>query len=252
MDPDLEIPVLQRTERQGVVIILGVRRVDRKGQHVAEVPAALQILVRNLVADLVGGVLHLLVEAVRKAELREDGVHLRVILPRHAEEIDDVPARDGFPAVPPVYDGGDLHAGYRMLLVRDGDGNVIGHGPGGHQDPGLAVPDDVEDPHERTAGPLQDRDDLPFRALAALFLGDDDTDLVLVKGSPALPGTDENRIWNALDADEEVSFPVHPGDALDFDPGNLLFRLFSQFAALSAAGFLSGHIVYRISTLGLT
>ena len=141
---------------------------------------------------------------------------------------------------------------YNPQVHYDGDGNVIGHGPGGHQDPRLAVPDDMEDSDERTAGPLQDRDDLPFRALSALFLGDDDTDLVLVKGSPAFPGTDEYRIGNTVDADEEVPFPVHPGHTLDFDPRMLLFRLFSQFAALSAAGFLSGHIVYRISTLGLT
>ena len=119
MDAHLEVAVVQLAEGQGVVVVLGVGRVDGEGEGLAEVLAAGAVLVGDFVGNGIRGVLHGLVELVRKAELRQDGVHFGVVLARHAQDVHDVADGAGFAARPLVHDGRDLHAAHAAF--RDGD-----------------------------------------------------------------------------------------------------------------------------------
>ena len=213
MDADLVIPVFQFPEGEGVVIVLGIGRIDGECQDVPEIAAALEVLFRDLVRNRVRGILHLLAEAVRQAELRQDGMHLGLVLPGLPEEIDDVAMGRRRAPVPAVHDGRDLQARHRLLrILRHGDGNVVRHGPRGHQHPGLAFRHDMEDAHERALRPLQDGDDLAFPAPAARAarLGFHDPHDVLVQRAAALRRPDINVLVLSLDPHEDQPFAVHP------------------------------------------
>ena len=93
MDTDLVVAVVQLAERQGVVEVLGVGRVDGEGEDLAEVLAACAVLVGDDVGDEVGGVLHLFLELVGEAELRQDGVHFGIVLAGHAQDVHNVAVR---------------------------------------------------------------------------------------------------------------------------------------------------------------
>ena len=211
MHADLVVAVGQRLERQRVVEILGVRRVDSERECIAEILAALAVGIRDLVGNLVGGVLHLGIETVGEVELRQDGVHLSVVVSRHAEHVGQVPPGTRLTPLPVVHDRRDLHPGLRA----EGRGrfgvhlDVVGHRLALHQDPGLG-PDGMVIAHERLLRALDDLDHLAFAALVpGLLPGDGHAHGVAVQRVAGLGGLDEDIVVLAVDDDEDVPFAGH-------------------------------------------
>ena len=93
MHSDLPIAVGKLADREGVVEILGVARVDGEGGDAAEILALGHLLFCDTLADLLGCFLHIFGIFVREAELGEDGVHLGVVLPFRSEDVEDFAAR---------------------------------------------------------------------------------------------------------------------------------------------------------------
>ena len=96
--------VVEPSDGQRVVEVLGVVRVDGAREDVAEVLALLQILLGYLARYLVGGVFHSLRIFVGQAILREDGVHLNVVVARRSEHINHFAEHAPVLAVGPLND----------------------------------------------------------------------------------------------------------------------------------------------------
>ena len=62
-------------------------RVYGEGEHVAHVAAAVDFLLGNLLGDAVGYGLHVLGVGVRQAELRQDGMHLGIVLASASQNV---------------------------------------------------------------------------------------------------------------------------------------------------------------------
>ena len=71
---------LELTERQGIIEVLGIFGVDGTSPHVSEVLTALDFLGSDARFNLVGSLLHVLGIPVRQSVLRQDGVHLHVVV----------------------------------------------------------------------------------------------------------------------------------------------------------------------------
>ena len=206
----LVVAVFQFAEAEGIVVVLGVRGVDGEGEGAAEVPAVRAVLVGDSVRDLIGGVFHFLGEAVGKAEFGQDGVHLRLILSGHAQDVHYMAVRSGFSALPAVYHGGYLHA--FLATLRHGYGNVVGHGFGAHEHPGLLA-HNVQDTHERLVAAFQHGDDFSAAALGAahLFLGNGYPHQIPVQGPAGFGGLHVHILFLPLDAHEHKALARHQG-----------------------------------------
>ena len=79
--------VLQHLYADGIVKVLGIVRVYGEGEHVAHVAAAVDFLLGNLLGDAVGYGLHVLGVGVRQAELRQDGMHLGIVLASASQNV---------------------------------------------------------------------------------------------------------------------------------------------------------------------
>ena len=79
--------VLQRTNGEGIIKVLGIARVDGKGGYTTEVLTLSNLLGRNLCRNTVGSLLDLLGIDIRQAKLCQDGVHLRIVLARLTQDI---------------------------------------------------------------------------------------------------------------------------------------------------------------------
>ena len=90
MHADLPVAVGELADREGVVEVLGVARVDGEGCDAAEVLATGHLLGGDAGVDAVGGLLDVLGIAVGEAELGQDGVHLGVVLTLGAQDVDDL------------------------------------------------------------------------------------------------------------------------------------------------------------------
>ena len=236
MHTDLIIAVLELAERQGVVEVLGVCGVDGECKGVAEILAAFQVVGSDLVGDLVGGVLHLLGETVRKAELGKYRVHLGLIVAGHSEDIHDVALRAHVITLPAVHDGCGLHTG----LAAHGEGlllvhfDVVGHGLALHEHPGLGS-HEMEDADVRTVRTLYDLDHLAFATLHTnLLLGQGDADGIAVQGVLGLGGLDEDIVLLALHHYEDESLAAHLNLADEL--GIILERLGAAAPAAPRAG----------------
>ncbi len=169
VDSDLVVTVVQFLERKRIVKVLGVRRVYRECQCVAEVSALLDVLFRDLVRDLVGGVLHLRLEPVRQGIFSENGMHLRVVLARHSEYIHDVAFRSRLALVPAVDQSRHFHSSFRALWKGvEIYADVVRHIPGLHQHPCLPS-DNMQHTDERLVAALYYLNDLTLTAFGRIF-----------------------------------------------------------------------------------
>ncbi len=132
MYADLPYTVARLADRQRVVEVLGIGRVDRECGHATEVAARGALLVRYLAAHGLGGRRYLLVETVRQIVLGQNGVHLSVVIARRTQYIDDL-ALGQARALVPRYDAhGHLvavaHVGIELLgeVYVDGDALRVG------------------------------------------------------------------------------------------------------------------------------
>ena len=78
------------TNRQGIVEILGIFGVNRASEHLPEVFSFSQILWGNLATNSLCGVFNCLWILVRQAVLRQDGVHLRIVIASLAQHVDNL------------------------------------------------------------------------------------------------------------------------------------------------------------------
>ena len=88
MHAHLIMAVVELTERQGIVKVLGIFRVNGTGPYIPEVLALLHILSRDLARNLIGSFLHTLRVFIRQAILCENSVHLHIIVTCLAEHVD--------------------------------------------------------------------------------------------------------------------------------------------------------------------
>ena len=206
VDAHLEVPVFQLAKAQGIVKVLGVCGVDGEGEHLAEVFAAFAVLGRDDVRDLVRGVFYVFLEAVGEAELRQDGMHFGLVLAGHAQDVHHMAVGAVGAALPTVYDGGHLHAA--LGAFGDGHFNVIGHGFGAHEHPGLLA-HRVQDANERTVGAFHNGDDFaaaPF-GVAGFLLRHGHTHGVSVQGPAGFGGLHIDVLLLALNAYKDKPFP---------------------------------------------
>ena len=82
-------PALHLTDTQGIIEILGILGVDGAGEHVAEVLTPGYLLRGDGSIDLLGSLLHVLRILIRQVVLCEDGVHLSIVLPCLAKNINN-------------------------------------------------------------------------------------------------------------------------------------------------------------------
>ena len=81
--------VLELSDGERVVEVLCILRVNGAGEDIAEVLALGVVLRRYLRRNLLGSLLHVLRILIRQAVLREDGVHLHVVVASLSEHVDN-------------------------------------------------------------------------------------------------------------------------------------------------------------------
>ena len=210
---DLPHPVARLAHRQGVVEVLGVGRVDGESHRVAEVAAAGDLLLGDAAVDRGRGLLDPGFEAVGQVVLGQYGVHLRVVVARQTQSVDQL-ARGALAAGCPVDDAHDdllavAHVGVGALREID----VHGHAArvGAHED---LVGPHLRHAHIGLAVALQDRDDLALGLAAAAALDDDRLHAVAVERRRGVALVDVDVLLHALDPHVDGAALRHVGDAL--------------------------------------
>ena len=74
------------TER--IIKVLGIFRINSASKYVAEVLTATDFLRRDAGINLLGSVLNLFGILVRQTVLRQDGVHLHIVVALFAQDVD--------------------------------------------------------------------------------------------------------------------------------------------------------------------
>ena len=220
MHAHLVITVGELAERNSIVEVFSIGRVDCKGENISEILADLDLFRGDGLRDAVGRVLHFGREAVGQVEFRQDGVHLGFILTGSAKNIHQMAEGIHLPAIPAVYHHRDLHAALRSHgRSRFGvDLDIIGHVLALHQHPCLGA-NGVKDAHELTSAALQHVDDFAFAAMTESLLpgavvaaghavaGDGHANGVAVKGTAGLVRGDVHVVVLTVDdyKDETVA-----------------------------------------------
>ena len=93
----------QLADRQRIVEVLSVGRVDREGRHIAEIATLGIVLRRDLALDLLGRLDHSIIELIGQVILRQNCVHLRVVVATHTQHIANATLR-ALAAVGPIDD----------------------------------------------------------------------------------------------------------------------------------------------------
>ena len=93
MYADLVMPVFQLLEREGIVEVLGILRVDRECRDFPEISAVLDFLCRDGIFYLFSGFFHVCRELYGQFVFRHDCVHFRVVVSRRSENFQHFPHR---------------------------------------------------------------------------------------------------------------------------------------------------------------
>ena len=80
-------PLVEQADRESIVEVFGVSRVDGAGKHVAKILAFVVILLRNLGRNALGRLFGRLRISVGKSILSKDGVHLGIVFARSPKHI---------------------------------------------------------------------------------------------------------------------------------------------------------------------
>ena len=113
--------------RKRVVEVLGVGRVDREGRHIAEIAALGDLLGRNPAVDILRRLLDFGLEAVGQLVFGQDGVHLGVVVARHAQPLDQLAHGALAPFGPVGYAHDDLFAVLHIGVQPFGEVDVHRH-----------------------------------------------------------------------------------------------------------------------------
>ena len=89
----LKVAVRKRFDRQRIIKILGISRINCKCKPVPEILAALHLLVTYNIRYLVGRILNFFLKLIRKIELSQNRMHLGIVIPRLSKHISDMSAR---------------------------------------------------------------------------------------------------------------------------------------------------------------
>ena len=214
VDAHLPYAVAYAAYRQRVVEVLGIGRVDREGGHAAEVAPAVDFLLRDAAVDGGGRLLDFGLEAVGELVLGQNGVHLRVVVARQTQHVNQL----AHGALAPERPLGD--ADHHLLAVLDlgillfGQEDVHGHLAR------IGLDENLVGPHLRNAdiglaAPLDDARHLALHLAAARLVGDDHLDTVAVEGVGRIALVDEDILFEPLDADVERTSRGHVGNALE-------------------------------------
>ena len=87
MHTDLPTSLGHLADRQRVVEVLSVGRVDREGRYIAEIATLGIVLRRNLALDLLSRLDHSLVKFIGQVVLCQDCVHLGIVVATHTQHI---------------------------------------------------------------------------------------------------------------------------------------------------------------------
>ena len=205
--------VLYFAHRQRVVEVLGVRGVDREGRDTPEVAPLGDLFGRDAGVDGLGGLLDFGFEAVGKLVFRQDRVHLRVVVARHAQPLDQF-AHGAFAAREPV---GDAH--HDLLAVAHvGIGalreiNVHRHAARVGPYENLVRPD-FGHAHVGLAVAFDDPRDLALQLSVAAAVHHHDLDAVAVQGVRGIALVDEDVALLPFDLHIDRTRGGHVGHAL--------------------------------------
>ena len=219
--------VAYAAHRERVVEVLGVGRVDGEGRHGAEVAARVDLLLRDAGVDGLGRRLDLRLEAVGQLVFGQNGVHLRVVVARHAEPLDQL-AHGALAARLPVDDAHDdllavAHVG--AVALREVD--VHRHAARVGLDEDL-VGAYLGDADVGFAVALHDARDLALELPVAAAVHDHDLHAVAVQGVGRVALVDEDVVVEPLDAHVDRTPGGHVGDSLVV--GQVLLREAVLFA----------------------
>ena len=158
-------PLAEGADGERVVEVLGIVRVDGKGGHGAEVLPPGYLIGSDVGLQRLGGFLHLLRVDVGQAVLRQDGVHLGVVLPLAAQDVDHL-AHGAFGVGGPLH---DFHHG--LVAVLSALEFVLGDEDVRGQRAALGDEEAVASLHlqlsdECVVGALQDVGDFRFAGMA--------------------------------------------------------------------------------------
>ena len=89
MDAYLPEPIVELTDREGIVEVLGILGVDGAGKHVAHILTTVNFLLGDGGINLLCRLLHVLRILVGQVVLSQDGMHLGIVLACLSEDIND-------------------------------------------------------------------------------------------------------------------------------------------------------------------
>ena len=93
MHADLVMPVFQLLEREGIVEVLGILRVDRECRDFPEISAVLDFLCRDGIFYLFSSFFYVSRELHGQFVFRHDSIHFRVVVSRCSENFQHFPHR---------------------------------------------------------------------------------------------------------------------------------------------------------------
>ena len=93
MNSYFKVSVFEFLERNSVVEVLGVGRVDGKSCYLAHIAAGFDFAFGNLGGNLLGGTFHSTVKRIRKFKLGKNCVHLGFVVSCFAEHLDNLAKR---------------------------------------------------------------------------------------------------------------------------------------------------------------
>ena len=157
----LKVAVRKRLDRQRIIKILGISRINCKCKPVPEILAALHLLVTYNIRYLVGRILNFFLKLIRKIELSQNRMHLGIVLPRLSKHISDMSARSQVLTVPAVHHRSHFHSlpCSEPLRFFDVHFYIVRHHSALHQHPGLRA--DYDTPRRKASS--SGRVSLPLR-----------------------------------------------------------------------------------------
>ena len=205
--------VFDLADREGVVEVLGVRRVDGEGRYLAEVAPGGIIGFGDRRRNGLGRIFDLLLEMVGQAVFGQDGVHLGIVLSGAAQYLDQL-SGGAFGTQRPVRDADhDFVAVLYVRVVPLGEIDVHRHAPGIHLDEDGVVAH-VGRAHVLLAAALHDAGDLAFEGPGVGAAGDDELHAVAVQSIQRIALADIYVVFELLGADIHRSCRDHLYDAL--------------------------------------
>ena len=197
VDADLEKFVFF-PNRQGIVEVLCVVRVDGASPYIAEILALSEVFRRHLARNLVGSLLDLLRIAVGQAVLRQNRVHFGVVFALLTENVDDLAHHIAMLRVGPLRDAHQcLVVAFSAHQLAFRDENVLHNEIVlRHEEGDVAI--DAQRSYKRVLRPLQNLQNLRLANVVPTACHQRKTHAVTVLRPQRIALRDENRLVGAV------------------------------------------------------